>query len=156
MIESSWQHQTQKYLFYNFCFLEILKQKKPDFHDTTGKTRYIQVCSDMGIRPVSYFVKNLEQKELKLRFHGLDLGQCQSNIDTVTGKELKLRFHGLDLDSVKAISIPLQVRHSSFGSMASIWTVSKAISIPLQVRHSSFGSMASIWTVSKQYRYRYR
>lgn len=49
----------------------------------------MKVCDDMGIHPVSYIVNNLEQKELKLRFHGL--GPL----------------------SIKAISIPLEVKYDN-------------------------------------------
>lgn len=65
-------------------FVALLNPKTTD-HDTTGKTKYIKKCFDLGINPVSYFVKNLENKELKLR------------------------FHGLGAESVKAISFPLEV-----------------------------------------------
>jgi len=61
-------------------------------HDTTGRTKYMKVCTEMGINPVSFFIKNLEQKELKMRFHGLGpLG-------------------------IKAISIPLEVSEYFFFS----------------------------------------
>ncbi|XP_061191625.1 leucine-rich repeat-containing protein 74B-like [Saccostrea echinata] len=63
---------------------ESLLNPKTVDHDTTGKTKYIKKCFDLGINPVSYFVKNLENKELKLR------------------------FHGLGAESVKAISFPLE------------------------------------------------
>lgn len=72
-----------KLFFLNF-FIALLNPKTTD-HDTTGKTKYIKKCFDLGINPVSYFVKNLENKELKLR------------------------FHGLGAESVKAISFPLEV-----------------------------------------------
>lgn len=56
----------------------------------------MKVCSDMGIHPVSYIVNNLEQKELKLRFHGLD--------------QL----------SIKAISIPLEVNILCYSKLSVI------------------------------------
>ena len=64
----------------------------------------MKVCDDMGIHPVSYIVNNLEQKELKLRFHGL--GPL----------------------SIKAISIPLEVKYDNIlekkPSNKAIWFVS--------------------------------
>jgi len=63
----------------------------------------MKVCDDMGIHPVSYIVNNLEQKELKLRFHGL--GPL----------------------SIKAISIPLEVIYDNIlerTNSKAIWFVS--------------------------------
>ncbi|CAC5387975.1 unnamed protein product [Mytilus coruscus] len=79
---------------------EWLHPSKNDYHDTTGKKKYMKVCSDMGIHPVSYIVNNLEQKELKLRFHGLDqlsIKAISIPLETNTNVEiLNLQGNGID------------------------------------------------------------
>lgn len=39
--------------------------------DLTGEARYVKVCEDMGISPTSYFIKHIQDRELKMKFHGL-------------------------------------------------------------------------------------
>lgn len=39
--------------------------------DLTGKAKYVKVCEDMGISPTSYFIKHIQDRELKMKFHGL-------------------------------------------------------------------------------------
>ncbi|XP_041350857.1 leucine-rich repeat-containing protein 74B-like [Gigantopelta aegis] len=43
------------------------------YHDTTGKTGYLKACSDLGINPISYFLKHIQDTELTMKFHGLGL-----------------------------------------------------------------------------------
>lgn len=65
-----------------------LNPNKTD-HDTTGKTKYMKICDEMGINPVSCFVKNLQNKELKLRFHGLG----PQGIKAIS-RPLEVSYHG--------------------------------------------------------------
>ncbi|XP_060595801.1 leucine-rich repeat-containing protein 74A-like [Ruditapes philippinarum] len=39
--------------------------------DLTGKAKYVKVCEDMGISPTTYFIKHIQDRELKMKFHGL-------------------------------------------------------------------------------------
>lgn len=39
--------------------------------DLTGEARYVKVCEEMGISPTSYFIKHIQDRELKMKFHGL-------------------------------------------------------------------------------------
>jgi hypothetical protein len=90
-----YEKENYEIISYLFRVAALLNPKTVD-HDTTGKTKYIKKCFDLGINPVSYFVKNLENKELKLR------------------------FHGLGAESVKAISFPLEVNPVS-ATKGSLW-----------------------------------
>ncbi|XP_060085740.1 leucine-rich repeat-containing protein 74B-like [Ylistrum balloti] len=39
--------------------------------DQTGERKYIHMCNETGVIPVSYFLKHIEDKEFRMRFHGL-------------------------------------------------------------------------------------
>ncbi|XP_045162889.1 leucine-rich repeat-containing protein 74A-like [Mercenaria mercenaria] len=39
--------------------------------DLTGKAKYVKTCEDMGISPTTYFIKHIQDRELKMKFHGL-------------------------------------------------------------------------------------
>ncbi|KAL4238581.1 hypothetical protein ACF0H5_003288 [Mactra antiquata] len=39
--------------------------------DLTGEARYVKTCEDMGISPTTYFIKHIQDRELKMKFHGL-------------------------------------------------------------------------------------
>lgn len=83
-----------------------LNPNKTD-HDTTGKTKYMKICDEMGINPVSCFVKNLQNKELKLRFHGLGpqgIKAISRPLETNTNVEiLNLEGNGIDNQGAKCI-----------------------------------------------------
>jgi hypothetical protein len=66
------------------CFTEWLYPERFDI-DLTGKAKYVKVCEDMGISPTTYFIKHIQDRELKMK------------------------FHGLGPQRMKALSIPLQV-----------------------------------------------
>ncbi|XP_069117920.1 leucine-rich repeat-containing protein 74B-like [Argopecten irradians] len=40
-------------------------------NDRTGERKYIHMCNETGVIPVSYFLKHIEDKEFRMRFHGL-------------------------------------------------------------------------------------
>ncbi|XP_033736021.1 leucine-rich repeat-containing protein 74B-like [Pecten maximus] len=92
-----------------------LNPSKTD-HDTTGRTKYIKVCNDMGISPVSYFVKNLEQRELKMRFHGLGpLGIKAISIPLETNTNIEiLNLQGNGIDATGAKSLCRVLRENLF------------------------------------------
>ena len=56
--------------FFLFFFLEWLHPERFE-RDLTGKAKYIKVCEEMGISPTSYFIKHIQDRELKMKFHGL-------------------------------------------------------------------------------------
>ncbi|XP_033736023.1 leucine-rich repeat-containing protein 74B-like [Pecten maximus] len=40
-------------------------------NDRTGERQYIHMCNETGVIPVSYFLKHIQDKEFRMRFHGL-------------------------------------------------------------------------------------
>ena len=52
------------------CSTEWLYPERFDI-DLTGKAKYVKVCEDMGISPTTYFIKHIQDRELKMKFHGL-------------------------------------------------------------------------------------
>ncbi len=41
----------------------------PSDHDMTGRTQYLELCSQSNIVPCSYFMAHVEDKEMILRYH---------------------------------------------------------------------------------------
>ena len=39
--------------------------------DKTGERKYIDICNQTGVIPVSYFVRHIQDKEFQMRYHGL-------------------------------------------------------------------------------------
>jgi hypothetical protein len=54
-------------------------------HDVTGRNKYVKVCGELGVTPVTSYV------------------------DSLQNKEISLKFYGLSMSSAKAISVPLEV-----------------------------------------------
>ncbi|XP_005089685.1 leucine-rich repeat-containing protein 74A [Aplysia californica] len=40
-------------------------------HDTTGMAKYLKACKELGLQPIRYFMKHMQDEHLKLRYHGL-------------------------------------------------------------------------------------
>ncbi|OWF38686.1 leucine-rich repeat-containing protein 74B-like [Mizuhopecten yessoensis] len=40
-------------------------------NDKSGDRKYIHMCNETGVIPVTYFIKHIEDKEFRMRFHGL-------------------------------------------------------------------------------------
>ena len=72
-------------LFDFLTLLSVWLNPERSYHDTSGKTDYLRACSDLGINPISYYLKHIQ--------------------DT----EFTMKFHGLGLEGTKALSIPLEV-----------------------------------------------
>ena len=63
----------------------------------TEKQLYIKMCRNFGVVPVSYYVRNM------------------------TEPELRMRYHGLGPSGTKALSVPLQVSQvKTFSVMSSV------------------------------------
>ncbi|KAK6182160.1 hypothetical protein SNE40_009904 [Patella caerulea] len=71
-------------------------------HDTTGKNKYLKVCKDLGVSPVSYFLKHIQDREMVMKFHGLGKDNTKAiciPLETNTQIEtLNLSGNGIDTD----------------------------------------------------------
>lgn len=76
--------------------------------DLTGKQKYVKVCEDMGISPTTYFIKHIQDRELKMKFHGLGPQrmkalaiplQCNTNIEI-----LNLTGNAIDADGAMCLT----------------------------------------------------
>ena len=72
------------YFSFSFIVSVWLNPEKQE-HDVTGRSRYVKVCNDLGVTPVTSYLESLKQKEISLK------------------------FYGLSITSAKAISVPLEV-----------------------------------------------
>ena len=48
----------------------IITEEKEDF-DISGKKVYLKACDTMGIIPVSYFVRNIQEPQIIMPHHGI-------------------------------------------------------------------------------------
>ena len=57
----------------NVSFFYLLEWLHPELfdHDTTGVNRYIRMCENLNIQPITYFVKHMQDTELVMKYHGL-------------------------------------------------------------------------------------
>jgi hypothetical protein len=39
--------------------------------DKSGERKYIDICNQTGVIPVSYFIRHIQDKEFQMRYHGL-------------------------------------------------------------------------------------
>ncbi|XP_046841002.1 leucine-rich repeat-containing protein 74B-like isoform X2 [Xenia sp. Carnegie-2017] len=53
------------------------EEKKEEF-DITGGTTYIQACQRNGVIPVSYFLRNLQNREVDMKHHGIGAHGCKA------------------------------------------------------------------------------
>jgi hypothetical protein len=44
-------------------------QNDEENHDATGKTEYKKICATLNVVPCSYFMANIEDQTLTLRYH---------------------------------------------------------------------------------------
>lgn len=79
------QFQTRGARFFLLCLIPVWLNPDKHDHDVTGKTKYIKVCSDLGVTPVTSYLESLHEREINLK------------------------FYGLSVTSAKAISVPLEV-----------------------------------------------
>ncbi|KAL5008061.1 hypothetical protein ScPMuIL_013642 [Solemya velum] len=87
-----------------------------DEHDLTGKTKYMRACTDLGIIPVSYFVKHIQDKELKMKFHGLapaGIKAISIPLETNTTIEI-LNLEGNGIDPNGAVCLCKVLRDNYF------------------------------------------
>ena len=47
------------------------KAEATESYDATGKIIYLSACQAIGVTPVSYFIKHIQEKEIRLRHHSL-------------------------------------------------------------------------------------
>lgn len=52
------------------CFAFIFLDEKGDY-DGTGEALYLNVCRNLGVVPVSYFLRHMQDSRLCLAHHGL-------------------------------------------------------------------------------------
>lgn len=84
--------------------------------DLTGKTKYIKVCEEMGISPTTYFIKHIQDRELKMKFHGLGPTRMRAlsvPLETNTNIEI-LNLEGNAIDSEGAICITKVLKENFF------------------------------------------
>ncbi|KAL8608641.1 hypothetical protein ACOMHN_002870 [Nucella lapillus] len=74
-------------------------------HDVTGKTKYMKVCSDFGVTPVTSFMESLHEREINLKFYGLSVTSAKAlsvplETNTITEK-LNLEGNGIEKEATK-------------------------------------------------------
>lgn len=59
--------------FYSTSLLEYGEKSvsKEEKHDTTGSLNYIRRCNEMGVVPVTYFLRHHDAPEFVMKYHGL-------------------------------------------------------------------------------------
>lgn len=40
-------------------------------HDTSGRSHYTKICNQLGLVPINYFMRHIQDTELAMRYHGL-------------------------------------------------------------------------------------
>ncbi|KAK7103913.1 leucine-rich repeat-containing protein 74B-like [Littorina saxatilis] len=81
-----------------------LNPEKHD-HDVTGKTKYIKVCNDYGVTPVTSYLESLHEREINLKFYGLSVTSAKAisvplETNTITEK-LNLEGNGIEKEATK-------------------------------------------------------
>lgn len=72
--------------------LEAEDIKEP--YDHTGRSSYINRCRQLGVTPISYFLRHMKDKELDLRYHGLGSRGARAVTPTIA---TSCHIHKLDL-----------------------------------------------------------
>ncbi|CAH1791949.1 unnamed protein product [Owenia fusiformis] len=71
-------------------------------YDVTGKTLYMETCKELGVVPVSYFLRHMNGEDIKMKHHGLGpLGAKALAVPLVTNTNvltLDLEDNGLEGD----------------------------------------------------------
>ncbi|WAR18780.1 LR74A-like protein [Mya arenaria] len=84
--------------------------------DLTGKAKYIKTCEDMGISPTTYFIKHIQDRELKMKFHGLGplrMKALSVPLQTNTNIEV-LNLAGNAIDEPGAVCLTKVLRENFF------------------------------------------
>lgn len=55
---------------YYICFLGLIYPERYD-PDPTGVGLYERHCEEIGVQPITYFIKHMQDTILKMKFHGL-------------------------------------------------------------------------------------
>lgn len=81
-----------------------LNPEKPE-HDITGKSKYVKVCSHLGVTPVTSYLERLQEKEISLKYYGLSVPSAKAisvpfETNTVTEK-LNLEGNGIEKEATK-------------------------------------------------------
>lgn len=53
------------------CQVRIYFTEETFVHDTTGRSHYTKVCNQLGLVPINYFMRHIQDTELAMRYHGL-------------------------------------------------------------------------------------
>ncbi|KAK7502801.1 hypothetical protein BaRGS_00006051 [Batillaria attramentaria] len=82
-----------------------LNPDKRNEHDITGRAKYVKVCSDLGVTPVTSYLENLSEREINLKFYGLGVASAKAlsvplETNTVTEK-LNLEGNGLEREGAR-------------------------------------------------------
>jgi len=65
-------HKHIKIIRQFFLLTEWINEEQKELqNDITGDKKYIHICNETGVIPVSYFLRHLEEKEFTMKFHGL-------------------------------------------------------------------------------------
>ena len=77
----------------NVSFSYRLEWLHPELfdHDTTGVNRYIRMCENLNIQPITYFVKHMQDTELVMKYHGLGPLGVKAMSDPL---EVRIIFNG--------------------------------------------------------------
>ncbi|KAL5008063.1 hypothetical protein ScPMuIL_013644 [Solemya velum] len=76
-------------------FEEWVKQDRSATENSSVGEKYIEVCNTMGVIPVSYFLRHIEDHMFKMRFHGLGpIGAKALSVPLKTNRNI----HLLDLE----------------------------------------------------------
>ncbi|KAK3093805.1 hypothetical protein FSP39_020448 [Pinctada imbricata] len=103
--------------------LEVEETETFHHHDTSGKSHYRKFCNQLGIVPVSYFLRHIEDTEIAMRYHGLGPSSAKAIalvlklgivpvsyfLRHIEDTEIAMRYHGLGPSSAKAIALVLKL-----------------------------------------------
>lgn len=59
--------KNKKYSIYIF----ITFAEETFVHDTSGRSHYTKICNQLGLVPINYFMRHIQDTELAMRYHGL-------------------------------------------------------------------------------------
>lgn len=86
--------------------------KEDQDHDVTGKAQYLELCQEMGVHPVSRFVRHIKNDHISLPYYGLGQGAIKPITivlrNSLTLEKLDLTENQIDEEGTQFISKMLE------------------------------------------------
>lgn len=81
-------------------------------HDTSGRSHYTKICNQLGLVPINYFMRHIQDTELAMRYHGLGPSAARAIAlvlkDTITLEKLDLRGNWIEGEGGEAVARMLE------------------------------------------------